>query len=146
MQSTIEEFNNVSSQIYKDTKTFLDEKILQSIIATYPSLLIATCDDNFDKIEKGFLLNICKNLVSDDITNEEEQNLYIAEIYSVSIYLILNKNKWENTILNLLASEIADTPQDKDLIESMMFGMAESSEGISSIEKETINKINNIIF
>ena len=146
MSSTVTIFKDLYLQVCAETKTHLNEKTLQSIFTTFPSLIVADCDGNFDKDEKGYLLNISKNLVPEDINVDEEKELCVAEIYSVSISLLLNKDKWEDKIFNLIRSEINNSPDDKELIESMMLGMASASEGINKIEEQTINRIREKLF
>ena len=146
MTSTNTIFKDLYLQVCAETKTYLNEKTLQSIFSTFPSLIVADCDGNFDKDEKGYLLNISKNLVPEDINDDEEKELCVAEIYSVSISLLLNKDKWEDKIFNLIRSEINNSPDDKELIESMMLGMASASEGTSEIEEQTINRIREKLF
>ena len=146
MTSTNTIFKDLYLQVCAETKTYLNEKTLQSIFSTFPSLIVADSDGNFDKDEKGYLLNISKNLVPEDINVDEEKELCVAEIYSVSISLLLNKDKWEDKIFNLIRSEINNSPDDKELIESMMLGMASASEGTSEIEEQTINRIREKLF
>ena len=119
---------------------------MQSILSTFPSLIVADSDGKFDKDEKGYLFNISKNLVPEEINIDEEKELCAAEIYSVLISLLLKKDKWQDRIFDLIKSELKNTPTDKELIQTMMYGIADASDDVSNIEKETIEKIKEKLF
>jgi hypothetical protein len=127
------------SELFKsysgERRTVLSENQFASLLLMYPSVLVANCDDDFDALERQNLAISCKSAAGEDV-------LFAAELYNELMYCISKEGeKWKNDFFDVINQSLSSEPESKKLILDLMISMAESSDGISQEEADTINSI-----
>ena len=135
-----EKFDRLKSLMQVTRDTVLSDKELQSVFLTFPALLVAHSDGMFDVEEKCEVFSICEQLVSDEISDNLRPSR-VAELYHVACSLANQGESYTEDIHALIRDEITDQPESKALIEGMIRGMAESSDGVSDVEQTMIERL-----
>ena len=135
-----ERFNKLKLSISVVRDTVLSDEELQSVFLTLPAMLVAHADGVFDLEEKCEIYSICEQLVSDDIA-ENLRPARVAELYYIACTLVEQNESYIEDILGLIRDEIADQPDSKLLISDMLYNVADSSNGISSVEQTMIQRL-----
>jgi hypothetical protein len=116
--------------------TVLSENQFASLLLMYPSVLVANCDGDFDALERQNLAISCKSAAG------EHDLLFAAELYSELMFCISNDGqKWKTPFFEVMKENLSNDSESKALVMNLMTSMAESSDGVSDEELETINSI-----
>ena len=137
-----EKFAEIKDLLYGEgNEVPLDDEELMSVLMTYPACLVAAADGVVDETERLFLLNVSEELGDSDVSESPEQRLRSAERYRAFMWLLNEKDKTDQIILDGLANFLEINPDATDQIKAMLWGMAEASDGISEQEKREISRI-----
>ena len=128
-----------------NSEVYLDDHDLASILLTFPACLIAAADGNVDTAERLFLLNVSDSLGDGDVNQSSEERLKSAERFRAFMWLLNERENYEEEILNAIKLFLNQQPDSKKDISNMMWGMAESSDGVSEDEKKEILRISEAI-
>jgi hypothetical protein len=128
-------FSELFRNYAEDRGTVLNENQFASLLLMYPSVLVASCDGDFDGLERQNLALSCNSAAGEDV-------LFAAELYCELMYCISKEGeKWKNQFFEVIKQSLSDDNESKQLILDLMNSMAESSDGVSTEETETINNI-----
>lgn len=124
---------------------FSDKEFL-ALLISYPSLLVAASDNDFDEKEQELLISLAIGLFEEfedvDLTNDETAGYEIKFLQEFN-YLIDNASLWKESFLNFLLLFTAPELQEiQTTIKRMLIDIAEVSAGISEEEQEVIEFIN----
>ena len=134
--------NKIRTALYGESNLVpLDDENLISVILTFPAAMVAAIDGNVDETERLFLLSISENLGSDDPGTSHTARLEAAERYRAFMWLLCEKDTYEKDIFDGIKFLINENQQTGDHIKSMLWGMAEASEGVSESENKEILRI-----
>lgn len=113
------------------------------ILNLYPSLIICMCDGVLDDGEWEGVMRIAKGLAMEygDSLDEESYEKLEQSFRTELRYLLDNIEKWQKRFLNALKSQISDSKYDKEFVLESMYLFANSADGISGIELETIEML-----
>jgi hypothetical protein len=129
--------NKIRTALYGESNLVpLDDENLISVILTFPAAMVAAIDGNVDETERLFLLNISENLGSDDPGTSHTARLEAAERYRAFMWLLCEKDTYEKDIFDGIKFLINENQQTGDHIKSMLWGLAEASEGVSESENK----------
>jgi hypothetical protein len=130
------EFSELFKSYSEERGTVLSENQFASLLLMYPSVLVASCDGQFDALERQNLAISCNSAAG------ENDSLFAAELYCELMYCISNEGKkWRNLFFDVMKENISNDSDTKQLVLNLMTSMAESSDGISDEELESINSI-----
>jgi len=102
----------------------------------YPSVLVASSDGDFDALERQNLAISCFSAAG------ENDLLFAAELYCELMYCISKEGgKWKNLFFDVMKENLSNDSESKLLVMDLMTSIAESSDGVSNEEKETIANI-----
>jgi len=129
-------FSELFKSYSEERETVLGENQFASLLLMYPSVLVASCDGDFDALERQNLAISCNSAAGDNDV------LFAAELYSELMYCISKEGgKWRNLFFDVIKENLSNDSESKHLVMNLMSSMAESSDGISNEELETINSI-----
>lgn len=128
------------SELYKsyleERRTALSENQFAALLLMYPSVLVASCDGDFDALERQNLAISCNAAAG------ENDVLFAAELYCELMYCISDEGKkWKSVFFDVMKESLSIDSESKDVVMNLMTSMAESSDGVSEEEKETISSI-----
>ena len=119
----------------------LSDNELMSVLLTYPACLVAAADGVVDTAERLFLLNVSEELGDGNVGDSPELRMRSAERYRAFMWLLNEKDKCDQIILDGLKDFLKSNKESSKQIKAMIWGMAEASEGISEVEKVEISRI-----
>jgi hypothetical protein len=129
-------FSELFKSYSEERGTVLSENQFASLLLMYPSVLVASCDGDFDALERQNLAISCNSAAG------ENDVLFAAELYCELMYCISSEGKkWRNLFFDVMKENLSNDSDTKQLVLNLMTSMAESSDGISNEELETINSI-----
>ena len=141
-----EKLNLLQNNYHLNRNVDLNDKEILALIISYPSLLVATADNDFDEKEQELLISLAIGLL-EEFENKEfsEQEIlnYEDKFLNEFFYLIENSSDWKENFLNFLL--LFASPEFKEIqsaIKHMLIDIAEVSVGISKKEQEVIEFIN----
>lgn len=113
------------------------------LLNLYPSLLVCMSDGVLDQQEWEGVMRLAKGLALEygDGLNSEGLDKLEQSFRMEFRYLIDNIDKWQKKFLNALKNHIQDSKTDKELVLETMYLFANASDGISSVEQETIEML-----
>jgi hypothetical protein len=124
------------------TQTALSDDVLYSVLMTLPSAFVAAADGVLDDTERQFLFNMCDALAdgeADDGT--PERALLTADIYATIMGLVANRHEIEGPLFAAIREEAGNDSEFSDLLDGMLVGVAECSEGTSDTEQAEIDRL-----
>jgi tellurite resistance protein len=128
-------FSELFKSYSEERKTVLSENQFASLLLMYPSVLVANCDGDFDALERQNLAISCNSAAQDNV-------LFASELYCELMFCISKEGeKWKNHFFGVLNNSLSSDSDSKKLVLDLMTSMAESSDGVSDQELETINSI-----
>lgn len=132
------------SELYKlyseERGTVLSENQFASLLLMYPSVLVASSDANFDALERQNLAISCNS------ASGENDLLFAAELYCELMYCISKEGqKWRNLFFEVMKDNLNNDSESKHLVMDLMTSMAESSDGVSKEERETIENVKQLL-
>ena len=134
--------NEIRTMLYGDTNDVpLGDDELISVLLSYPACLVAAADGIIDVAERLFLLNVSEELGDGDVAQSPELRLSSAERYRAFMWLLNEKDKCDTLILDSIKEFLEENEETVGHIKEMVWGMAESSEGVSQEEKNEISRI-----
>ena len=119
----------------------LEDNELMSVLLTYPACLVAAADGVVDTAERLFLLNVSEELGDGNVSDSPELRMRSAERYRAFMWLLSEKEKCDQIILDGLKDFLKSNEEASKQIKEMVWGMAEASEGTSEVEKVEISRI-----
>ena len=133
-------FSELFKSYSEEMETVLGENQFASLLLMYPSVLVANCDEDFDALERQNLAISCNSAAG------KNDVLFAAELYSELMYCISKEGeKWRNLFFDVIKENLSNDSESKHLVMNLMTSMAESSDGISNKELETINSIKQLL-
>jgi len=104
------------------------------MITMYPGFIVANADNDFSIKEKELLADTLKCVTGENWVKTCDM------FCELSFLAMQGKEEWEDDFLTCLAESIAenDNPAINDTILQSMLSVAESEDGISDIESQTI--------
>lgn len=128
-------------KIYSEERgTVLSENQFASLLLMYPSVLVASCDGNFDALERQNLAISCNAAAG------ENDPLFAAELYCELMNCISKEGeKWRTLFFDVLKENLSADSESKQLVLDLMTSMADSSDGVSNSERETIEDIKQLL-
>lgn len=121
----------------------LNEDEFSSLVTLYPAVLVATADHVFDNEEKEYIADVVASSSLELYDNEEQAEKLAGILFNELLFLSQTDNQWQEKFLSVLAEELGS--EDKDELKQILLETAEVSKGISSEEKDEINRIMKII-
>lgn len=121
----------------------LNEDEFSSLVTLYPAVLVATADHVFDNEEKEYIADVVASSSLELYENEEQAENLAGILFNELLFLSQTDNQWQEKFLSVLAEELGS--EDKDELKQILLETAEVSKGISSEEKDEINRIMKII-
>jgi hypothetical protein len=123
---------------------FSDKEFL-ALLISYPSLLVAASDNDFDDKEQELLISLAIGLFEEfeRVNLTDKTSVYEAKFLMEFNYLIDNSSEWKESFLNfLLLFSNPELQEIQSTIKRMLIDIAEVSAGISEEEQEVIEFIN----
>ena len=137
-----EKFAEVKDLLYGvGNEVPLDDEELFSVLMTYPACLVAAADGVVDETERLFLLNVSEELGDGDVSESPERRVRSAERYRAFMWLLNERDKCDQIILDVLKSFLESNAETVEHIKAMVWGIAEASDGTSEEEKKEIARI-----
>ena len=126
---------------YRKTDLTKDQFIY--ILNLFPSLLVCMSDGVLDKEEWDGVMRIADGMAEEyaitAIGNEKES---LSQNFKEEFkYLLENFERWKMKFLNTLKSYLNKHTEEKEFVLETMYLFANASEGISDVEKETIDEL-----
>ena len=138
----LDDFNKFKEILFgKKNSIPLTDNDLISVLLTFPSCLVAAADNEIDTDERLYLMNISESLGDKDVSNSNKARLKSAERYRAFMWLLNEREKYEEFIFSCIKKYLDIHPETKNNIKDMMWGMAEASDGVSEEEKQEIERI-----
>ena len=134
--------NTIKSKLYGEAVDvpLSDDEII-SVCLSFPGALVAACDGNFDDDERLLMLDVSESLGEVDVASDSKARLASAERYRAFMWLLDNKKDLEDIIFSGIKEIISNDDQASANLVSMLYEVAETSDGISNIEMEEIKRI-----
>lgn len=114
------------------------------LLSLFPALMICMCDGKLDREEWDAVLQIAEGLAiafhneNSKFRNREEH----AQLFNTEFrYLLENIPKWEKKFINVLKENIRHNQTSKEFVLECMYLLANSADGISHVEQETIDSL-----
>jgi tellurite resistance protein len=128
-------------KLYSEERgSVLSENQFASLLLMYPSVLVASSDGNFDALERQNLAISCNSAAG------ENDLLFAAELYCELMYCISKEGqKWKNLFFEVMKENLNNDSESKHLVMDLMTSMAESSDGVSKEERETIENVKQLL-
>ncbi len=124
------------------TQSPLPDDVLYSVLMTLPAAFVAAADGEFDDTERLFLFNMCDALADGEAEDgTPERQLLTADIYATMTQLLDNKDAVEDTVLAAIREEGGRDSEFAGLLDCMLVGVAECSEGVSDCEQTEIDRL-----
>lgn len=122
--------------------TSLGDETLYSVLMTFPAAIVAVADGVLDDTERQFLFNMC-DAIADGEADEgtPERALLTAEIYSTVLGLLANRSDIEAPLLAAVNEEAGRDSEFRGLLDCMLVGVAECSDGTSDTEQSEIDRL-----
>ena len=126
----------------KMTQTALGDEILYSVLMTLPSAFVAAADGEVDDVERQFIFNMCDALADGEAEDgTPERALLTADIYATVIGLTAHRSSIEGPLFAAIKEEAGNDSEFGGLLDRMLIGVAECSDGISDTENAEIGRI-----
>jgi uncharacterized tellurite resistance protein B-like protein len=137
-----ETLKSIRNDLYgEENDVPLNDKDLLSVLLTFPAAMVAVADEEVDETERMFLLKISEQLGDDDAGTSHRARLESAERYRAFMWLLNEQKRFEEPILNGIKILIQENPDVGEKITNMLWGVAESSDGVSESEQKEISRI-----
>ena len=124
-------------------KTDLKKDQFIYILNLFPSLLVCMSDGVLDKEEWDGVMRIADGMAEEcaiSAIGKEKESL--SQIFKEEFkYLLENFERWKMKFLNTLKSYLDKHKEEKEFVLETMYLFANASEGISDVEKETIDEL-----
>jgi tellurite resistance protein len=135
-EKKIMKYSELFKHYSEERGTVLSENQFASLLLMYPSVLVASSDGDFDALERQNLAISCFSAAG------ENDLLFAAELYCELMYCISKEGgKWKNLFFDVMKENLSNDSESKLLVMDLMTSIAESSDGVSNEEKETIANI-----
>ena len=133
-------FSELFKRYSEERGTVLSENQFASLLLMYPSVLVASCDGNFDALERQNLAISCNSAAG------ENDLLFAAELYCELMHCISKEGqKWKNLFFEVMKENLINDSESKNLVMDLMNSMAESSDSVSKEERETIENVKQLL-
>ncbi len=106
----------------------------------YPALIVCMSDGKLDDNEWESVLSLVNTLADEFSMGDNKEEL--RRIFRTEFrYLLDNVDKWRKKFLNALKDQLSKNGIDKEFVLESMYLFANSADGISEIEQNTINEL-----
>ena len=98
----------------------LEDNELMSVLLTYPACLVAAADGVVDTAERLFLLNVSEELGDGNVSDSPELRMRSAERYRAFMWLLCEKDKCDQIILDGLKGFLKSNKEAAKQIKEMI--------------------------
>ncbi len=116
----------------------LEKDDFSSVLTMYPAALVSIADGDFAHFERANIVSAIKEAASGD-------DLKMCEMYRALSDLLNLDDDQKMQLLSAMREELADRPEIKLIVLELMISAAEAEDGISEVEKASIDSLKTIL-
>jgi hypothetical protein len=123
----------------------LSPLLFETLLTFYPALAVVACDDIVDENEKEYITymaNFMARAHKEEIPLDYKLEKLEHCFYENMIFLAENNKIWEKEFLQALHEYLQMYEEYKEIVYDVLQMFAESSDGMSKVEKKKIKEIN----
>ncbi|MCC5944101.1 MAG: hypothetical protein JJT94_04150 [Bernardetiaceae bacterium] len=137
-------YNNYSQHQPAD----LPPVFFETLLTFYPALAVVACDNVVDEAEQeyiAYMANFMARSHKDELPENLTQEELEAHFNDNMLFLAHNNKTWEKPFLQALSDYLQKHEDYKEIIYDVLEMFAESSDGMSKVEKKKIKEINALL-